>query len=101
MKVTEKLKKEKSPLIKPHTALTHKKPDSKKPSAKKDDLAIPKSTTLPTQHSASASRTIKPARASPRALSPPNSLIPQQPAARTLPKLVWAKQKVPLLGIIN
>ncbi len=46
MKVTEKLKKEKSPLLKPHTALNHKKADSKKPSAKKDDLTVPKSTPL-------------------------------------------------------
>jgi len=46
MKVSEKLKKEKSPLLKPHTAINHKKPDSKKASAKKDDLGIPKSTTF-------------------------------------------------------
>jgi len=34
MKVADKLKKEKSPLIKPQTAPTHKKPDNKKTTKK-------------------------------------------------------------------
>lgn len=35
MKASEKLRKEKSPLVKPQTATTSKKSDSKKPSLKK------------------------------------------------------------------
>jgi hypothetical protein len=97
---SDKLKKEKSPLLKPHTAIPHKKTDSKKQSAKKEDLVIPKSTKCITQPSALATCTIKPVPASHLPLNHPNSLIPQLQAARIHPKLVSAKRRV-LLAIIN
>lgn len=101
MKVTEKLKKEKSPLLKPQTALNNKKADSKKPSAKKHDLVMPKSRSTPTQHSASATPTTKLALDSPQAHNRRNSSILRLPAAKTRPKPVWERPRVLLPEIIS
>ena len=88
MKATDKLKKEKSTLLKPHTAVPHKKADSKKQSAKKDDLVIPKSTSCITQDSALATYTTKRALALPLLLSHQSSSTRLLLAARIHQKLV-------------